>query len=107
VTCRSAIINNVTYIQQKVPTLYTALSAGNDAWNPKVYGKNTNPFVVKNGQVIEVIINNHDVGPSPSPPLPAFSIRRSWHVEPEVVAKLITGRMAITHGIFTDTLSKS
>ncbi|KAK6849083.1 hypothetical protein PG995_012916 [Apiospora arundinis] len=56
-----AIIDNVTYVEQKVPTLYTALSVGSFAENPIVYGRNTNPFLIKSGEVVEVIINNHDV----------------------------------------------
>lgn len=54
-------INDITYIPQKVPTLYTALSVGNYSTNPLVYGVNINPFVLKYGEVIELIINNrHD-----------------------------------------------
>lgn len=52
-------VNNKTYIPQEVPTLYTANTVGKDfASNPKVYGQ-VNPFVVKHGEVVEVVINNH------------------------------------------------
>ncbi|KAK8856984.1 multicopper oxidase [Apiospora arundinis] len=60
-----AIIDNVTYVEQKVPTLYTALSVGSFAENPIVYGRNTNPSLIKSGEVVEVIINNHDDGSHP------------------------------------------
>jgi len=54
-----AIINNVTWLPQKVPSLYTAVTVG-QAFNmdPKVYGVNSNPFAVNYGDVVEVIINN-------------------------------------------------
>ena len=54
-----AIINDVTYLPQKVPTLYTALSVpAKDKMNPVVYGVNSNPFVVEYGDIVEVVINN-------------------------------------------------
>jgi iron transport multicopper oxidase len=56
---RRFTINNKTYIPQDVPTLYTANTIGKDlASNPEVYGQ-VNPFVVKYGDVVEVVINNH------------------------------------------------
>ncbi|KAJ5742882.1 Multicopper oxidase abr1 [Penicillium manginii] len=52
-------INNKTYIPQDVPTLYTANTIGsNFSSNPEVYGQ-VNPFVVKYGEIVEVVINNH------------------------------------------------
>ena len=54
-----ALVNNVTYLPQKVPSLYTALTVGgNYSSNPKVYGVNSNPYVLKYGQVIEIVVNN-------------------------------------------------
>ncbi|KAK8112015.1 uncharacterized protein PG998_008472 [Apiospora kogelbergensis] len=60
-----AIINNVTYVDQKVPTLYTALSVGRLADNPVVYGQNSIPLLIKSGEIVELIINNHDAGSHP------------------------------------------
>ncbi|TKA51718.1 hypothetical protein B0A49_08949 [Cryomyces minteri] len=60
-----ARINGVSYIPQKVPALYTALTTGSDATNPKVYGTNGNAFVVKPGEVVEIVLNNHDGGGHP------------------------------------------
>ncbi len=50
---------------QKVPSLFTAMTVGADAENPKVYGKNGNAFVVKGGQLVEIVINNFDTGGHP------------------------------------------
>jgi hypothetical protein len=60
-----AIVNNVTYIPQTVPTLYTALSAGANAMNPIVYGVNSNSFVLKYGEVVEIVLINNDGGDHP------------------------------------------
>ncbi|CAG8126824.1 unnamed protein product [Penicillium salamii] len=52
-------VNNQTYIPPKVPTLYTATTVGTEySSNPEVYG-DVNPFVLKYGEVVEVVINNH------------------------------------------------
>ncbi|KAJ5665202.1 Multicopper oxidase type 2 [Penicillium maclennaniae] len=52
-------VNNKTYIPQKVPTLYTANTIGAEfSSNPEVYGQ-VNPFVVKYGEIVEIVINNH------------------------------------------------
>jgi iron transport multicopper oxidase len=52
-------VNNKTYIAPKVPSLYTANTVGAEfASNPAVYGQ-VNPFVVKYGDIVELVINNH------------------------------------------------
>ena len=54
-----AVINNVTYLPQKVPSLYTAITVGkNYSSDPKVYGQ-VNPFVIKYGESVEIIVNNN------------------------------------------------
>lgn len=46
-TLDRATINGQTYVQQIVPTLYTALSApAADVMNPTIYGVASNPFVI-------------------------------------------------------------
>ncbi|KAI1435430.1 multicopper oxidase [Xylaria sp. CBS 124048] len=60
-----ATLNDVTNIPQLVPTLYTALTTGDDATNPLVYGVNSIPIVVEYGQIVEIIINNFDTGGHP------------------------------------------
>jgi iron transport multicopper oxidase len=38
------------------------MTVGVAAENPVVYGKNSNAFVVKGGQLVEIVINNFDAG---------------------------------------------
>jgi iron transport multicopper oxidase len=60
------MINNVTYLPPKVPTLYTALSAPSKFVNtPTIYGAHTNPYVLKYGDVIEIVLINKDDGSHP------------------------------------------
>ena len=58
-------MNGITYLEQKVPTIYTALSVGRDAQNPAVYGVNSNTFVVKHNEIVEIVLNNLDDGTHP------------------------------------------
>ncbi|KAI0137114.1 Cupredoxin [Xylariales sp. AK1849] len=60
-----AFFNNITYTAPKVPTLYTALSTGDYASDPTVYGDYTNSFVLEKGQVVQLIVNNLDTGRHP------------------------------------------
>lgn len=54
----SFAINNSTYLGADVPSLYTALTVGDDyASNPIVYG-DTNPYIFKYGEIVEIILNN-------------------------------------------------
>lgn len=56
---RRFTVNNETYIAPKVPTLYTANTVGPEySSNPEVYGQ-VNPIIVKYGDVVEIVINNH------------------------------------------------
>lgn len=51
-------VNNETYIPPTVPSLYTALSVGEEyISDPTVYGQ-VNPFIVEYGEVVEIVINN-------------------------------------------------
>ena len=60
-----AFFNNITYTAPKVPTLMTAMSAGDDATNPDIYGSNTNTFVLQRDEIVEIVLNNHDTGTHP------------------------------------------
>lgn len=60
-----AFFNDITYVAAKVPTLYSALTTGEDATNPKVYGTHTNSFVLAHNQVIELVLNSADPGKHP------------------------------------------
>lgn len=61
----SSFFNNVTYIQPRVPTLYTALSSGADASNVAIYGGNTNAFILEQDEVVEIVVNSLDPGKHP------------------------------------------
>lgn len=60
-----AFFNGITYVRPKVPTLYTALSAGDLANNATIYGINSNPYILEHNDVIEIILNNNDTGKHP------------------------------------------
>lgn len=60
-----AFFNNITYVAPKVPSLYTALSAGDDAVDPAVYGTYAHPFVLKNDEIVQLVVNNLDSGRHP------------------------------------------
>ncbi|KAF3925421.1 Laccase-4 [Arthrobotrys entomopaga] len=60
-----AFFNGITYVGPKVPTLYTALSAGNATMNPEIYGRDTNSHVFKHHDVVELVVNNNDPGKHP------------------------------------------
>jgi len=58
--------NNISWLPQKVPALYTALSAPADyIHNPAIYGKYINPYILNAGEVVEVVIENTDTGAHP------------------------------------------
>lgn len=55
------MFNGQSYVAQKVPTMFTALTAPADVvMNPTIYGRASNPFVIPFNAVVEVNINNHD-----------------------------------------------
>ncbi|KAL2046495.1 hypothetical protein ABVK25_011830 [Lepraria finkii] len=58
-------INDVTYVEPKVPTLFTVLDAGNQATNPVIYGEYANPYIVSHNDVVEIVVNNGDSGGHP------------------------------------------
>jgi len=61
----SAFFNNITYIQPKVPTLYTALTTGPTANDAAIYGVNTNAFILAKNQIVDIVLNNADSGKHP------------------------------------------
>ncbi|EED16384.1 ferrooxidoreductase Fet3, putative [Talaromyces stipitatus ATCC 10500] len=60
-----AFLNDISYTAPKVPTLYTALSAGNQTTDATVYGEFTHPMVLGHHDVVEIIMNNNDSGAHP------------------------------------------
>lgn len=60
-----AFFNNITYTSPKVPTLYTAMTTGEAATNPAVYGEFVHPFVLAKNEIVEIVVNNLDSGKHP------------------------------------------
>ncbi|KAE9372214.1 multicopper oxidase [Stipitochalara longipes BDJ] len=60
-----AFFENISYVSQKVPTLYTVMSTGEDATNPAVYGEFSHSFVLGHNQINQIILNNIDSGKHP------------------------------------------
>ena len=48
-----------------MPTLYTALSSGPSATEATIYGDNTNSFVLRKDDVVQIVLNNMDPGKHP------------------------------------------
>ncbi|CCK73450.1 ferroxidase FET3 NDAI_0G04650 [Naumovozyma dairenensis CBS 421] len=60
-----AFFNNITYVTPKVPALISVLTSGNDSTNALVYGTNTNSFVLKKDEIVDIVVNNYDTGKHP------------------------------------------
>ncbi|KKK23677.1 ferrooxidoreductase Fet3, partial [Aspergillus rambellii] len=60
-----AFFNGITYVQPKVPTLYSVMSTGLAATEPVIYGPNTNAFILRKGDIVDVVLNNDDSGKHP------------------------------------------
>ncbi|KAK4688038.1 iron transport multicopper oxidase, partial [Tremellales sp. Uapishka_1] len=57
-----ASFNNITYQMPTVPTMFTALTMGNDSLNDKVYGAQTNGFAYEHMKQIQLDVYNWDAG---------------------------------------------
>ncbi|KAK3370690.1 conidial pigment biosynthesis oxidase Abr1/brown 1 [Podospora didyma] len=58
-------MSSFTYVAQKVPTLFTALTAPAEyVMNPAIYGR-VNPRVLTFNSIVEVTLNNHDTRSHP------------------------------------------
>ncbi|KAF2423751.1 FET Ferroxidase [Tothia fuscella] len=60
-----AFFNGITYVRPKVPTVFTALTSGEMATNPAIYGVNSHAFVLKKDEIVDVVLNNLDPGKHP------------------------------------------
>lgn len=60
-----AFFNDITYTKPKVPTIVTALSAGEFATNNAIYGTDLNAFVLQKDDIIDIRLNNQDTGKHP------------------------------------------
>ncbi|KAK4153229.1 multicopper oxidase [Chaetomidium leptoderma] len=56
--------NNITYIGQQVPTLYSAATTGDNNTDPTIYGQ-VNPFIVDYGNTVQIVVNNIDAASHP------------------------------------------
>lgn len=54
-----ACVNGSPYVDQKVPTLYTVASTGENNNNTAVYGA-VHPFIVNYGEIVDIVVNNKD-----------------------------------------------
>ncbi|ODV81588.1 iron transport multicopper oxidase FET3 precursor [Suhomyces tanzawaensis NRRL Y-17324] len=59
-----AFFNNITYVAPKVPTLYSVYSSP-DRTDARIYGSNTNTYMLQSDEVIEIVVNNMDPGKHP------------------------------------------
>lgn len=55
-----ASFNNVTYQMPHTPSIFTALSMGNDAFNSEVYGSQTNAFAYPHMARVQLTVFNWD-----------------------------------------------
>ncbi|KAI9673750.1 MAG: hypothetical protein M1829_003987 [Trizodia sp. TS-e1964] len=60
-----AFFNDISWVAPKVPTLYSALSTGDAAMDPVVYGVSTNSYTLKKDDIVEIILNSNDPGKHP------------------------------------------
>ncbi|KAJ2006971.1 ferroxidase fet3 [Coemansia sp. RSA 2322] len=58
-------INNITYAQPITPSLYTALSMGEMAFDPRVYGQQPHAVILKHLEVVELVVHNPNTLPHP------------------------------------------
>lgn len=61
----SAFFNNISYKHPTVPTLYTALTSGDQATNPAIYGSFTHSMVLKKDEIVQIVVDNLDPGRHP------------------------------------------
>lgn len=59
------VVNNITYRQPLIPSLYSALSMADLATNPQIYGPQTHAIVLKYGEVVEFYMTNPNALPHP------------------------------------------
>ncbi|KAJ2368016.1 ferroxidase fet3 [Coemansia sp. RSA 2607] len=57
--------NNISYVAPKVPTMFTALSMGEDALNVTLYGQQSNARVLKHMDDVQLVVSNFDAGTHP------------------------------------------
>jgi len=58
-------IGSHPWVEQDVPSLFTALSTGAAAMNAATYGPGAAPYVIKSNQIIQIIMTNNQQYPHP------------------------------------------
>lgn len=60
-------LDNITWTHAKVPTLFSALTAPDNATasNASVYGRDTHPIILRHNEVFQLVLNNNDDDPHP------------------------------------------
>ncbi|BGP27055.1 ferroxidase fet3 [Rhodotorula toruloides] len=62
---KASLLNNITYVHPKTPSLFTMMSMGNDSLNPKVYGPQTAQHLLSHGDVLDLMVINFDANAHP------------------------------------------
>ncbi|WVQ83313.1 hypothetical protein IAT38_005452 [Cryptococcus sp. DSM 104549] len=57
--------NNITFQEPPTPSIFTALTMGNDSLNPAVYGAQTHALTYKHMSNVQLTVYNWDSGPHP------------------------------------------
>jgi iron transport multicopper oxidase len=57
-----ASFNNITYREPRTPSIFTALTMGNNSFLPQVYGHQTNAFAYPHMANIQLTVYNWDAG---------------------------------------------
>lgn len=53
-------VNNVTYQMPRTPSIFTAMTMGNDSFNSAVYGAQTNAFAYHHMARVQLTVFNWD-----------------------------------------------
>lgn len=59
------MLNNITYVNPKTPSLFTMMTMGNDSLNPNVYGPQTAQHLLNHGDVLDLMVINFDANAHP------------------------------------------
>lgn len=60
-----AMFNSIAWRPPIVPSIFTAMSMGDNANNSAVYGPQTHAYVLQHGDMVELVVNNNDKGDHP------------------------------------------
>lgn len=60
-----AAFNNISYIAPQVPAMFSASTMGSLSANPAIYGPNSNAYILRHNDMVEVQLFNWDAGKHP------------------------------------------